>query len=55
MKDRDALAGGLLFKWIRQHLRIKRFYENSINAPKTQVWIAVCLCVLSAIWEEEGQ
>src|SRR5208337_2940470 len=36
----------LFFKWIKQHLRIKRFYGNSINAVKTQVWIAVCVYVL---------
>lgn len=31
----------LFFKWIKQHLRIKAFYGNSLNAVKTQVWIAV--------------
>jgi hypothetical protein len=36
----------LFFKWIKQHLRIKRFYGNSTNAVKTQVWIAVCVYVL---------
>jgi IS4 transposase len=39
----------LFFKWIKQLLRIKRFYGNSINAVKTQVWIAVCVYVLVAI------
>ena len=32
----------LFFKWIKQNLRIKRFYGNSENAVKTQIWIAVC-------------
>ncbi|MDE3144569.1 MAG: IS4 family transposase [Bacteroidota bacterium] len=32
----------LFFKWIKQHLRIKKFYGNSENAVKTQIWIAVC-------------
>ena len=31
----------LFFKWIKQHLRIKRFYGTSENAVKTQIWIAV--------------
>jgi hypothetical protein len=31
----------LFFKWIKQHLRIKRFYGNSPNAVKTQVWTAM--------------
>ncbi|MBL7134106.1 MAG: IS4 family transposase, partial [Phycisphaerae bacterium] len=39
----------LFFKWIKQYLRIKSFYGNSINAVKTQVWIAVCVYVLMAI------
>jgi hypothetical protein len=39
----------LFFKWIKQHLRIKRFYGTSPNAVKTQVWIAVSVYVLVAI------
>ena len=39
----------LFFKWIKQHLRIKAFYGTSINAVKTQVWIAVAVYVLIAI------
>jgi hypothetical protein len=43
----------LFFKWIKQYLRIKAFYGNSINAVKTQVWIAVCVYVLVAIIKKE--
>ena len=39
----------LFFKWIKQHLRIKRFYGTSENAVKTQIWIAVAVYVLIAI------
>ena len=39
----------LFFKWIKQHLRIKRFYGTSENAVKTQIWIAVSIYVLVAI------
>ena len=58
----DALAAGVLsvvegvelfFKWIKQHLRIKRFYGTSPNAVKTQVWSAVCVYVLVAIMKKE--
>jgi hypothetical protein len=38
----------LFFKWIKQHLRIKAFYGTSINAVKTQIWIAVSTYVLVA-------
>jgi len=39
----------LFFKWIKQHLRIKRFYGTSENAVKSQIWIAVSVYVLVAI------
>ena len=39
----------LLFKWIKQHLRIKAFFGTSENAVKSQIWIAVCTCVLVTI------
>ncbi len=39
----------LFFKWIKQHLRIKRFFGTSENAVKTQVRIAIAIYVLVAI------
>jgi len=42
----------LFFKWIKQHLRIKRFYGTSENAVKTQVWIAVSVYVIVAIMKK---
>jgi hypothetical protein len=39
----------LFFRWIKQHLRIKRFFGTSENALKSQVWIAVATYVLVAI------
>jgi IS4 transposase len=39
----------LFFKWIKQHLRIKQFFDTSENAVKTQIWIAVSVYVLVAI------
>jgi DDE family transposase/uncharacterized protein DUF4372 len=43
----------LFFKWIKQHLRIKRFYGTSTNAVKTQIWIALCVYLLVAIRKQE--
>jgi hypothetical protein len=43
----------LFFKWIKQHLRIKAFYGTSVNAVKTQVWIAISVYVLVAILKKE--
>ena len=39
----------LFFKWIKQHLRIKKFYGTSENAVKAQIWVAVSVYVLVAI------
>jgi len=41
----------LFFKWIKPHLRIKRFYGTSENAVTSQIWIAVSVYVLVAIQE----
>jgi len=43
----------LFFKWIKQNLRIKTFYGQSVNAVKTQVWIAVSIYVLVAILKHD--
>jgi len=32
----------LFFKWIKQNLRVKSFLGTSLNAVKTQLWIALC-------------
>lgn len=45
----------LFFKWIKQHLRIKRFWGESTNAVKTQIWIAICTFVLVAIWKKKSK
>ncbi len=42
-------------KWIKQHLRIRRFIGNSENAVKTQIWCAVSTYVLIAIVKKELQ
>jgi Transposase DDE domain/Domain of unknown function (DUF4372) len=39
----------LFFKWIKQHLRIKRFLATTQNAVKTQIWCAIATYVLIAI------
>jgi hypothetical protein len=38
-----------LFKWIKQHLRVKAFYGLSENAVKTQIWTAIATYLLAAI------
>ena len=43
----------LFFKWIKQHLRIKKFYGYSENAVRTQLWIAVATYCLLAIIKKD--
>ena len=39
----------LFFKWIKQHLRIKKFFGTTLNAVYLQIWIAVSTYLLIAI------
>jgi hypothetical protein len=43
----------LFFKWIKQHLKIKRFFSTSPNGVKTQIWTAVAVYVLIAILKKQ--
>ena len=43
----------LFFKWIKQHLRIKSFIVTSINAVKSQIWVALCIYLLVAITKKK--
>lgn len=43
----------LIFKWIKQHLRIKRFVGTTENAVKTQIGCAVATYVLIASVKKE--
>ena len=38
----------LFFKWIKQHLKVKSFVGTSMNAVRTQLWIALCAYLLVA-------
>ncbi len=39
----------LFFKWIKQNLKIKKFFGTSKNAVMTQIWIAMCVYLLLSI------
>lgn len=38
----------LLFEWIKQNLNIKSFVGTNKNVVMTQIWIALCICLLLA-------
>ena len=43
------VAGRVVFKWIKQRLRINVFFGTSENAVKTKIWTVVWVYVLVAI------
>jgi hypothetical protein len=55
MRSNDNVGGNsrIIFKWIKQHLRIKAFYGTSDNAVKVQIWVAISVYALVAIVKKE--
>jgi hypothetical protein len=42
-----------LFKWIKQHLKIKSYWGRSLNAVKIQIWIAISVYVIVLILKKK--
>jgi hypothetical protein len=45
----------LFFKWLKQHLKIKKFWGTTENAVKIQIYSAICTYCLVAIIQKEMQ
>lgn len=43
----------LFFKWLKQHLKIKRFWGTTENAVRMQIAIAIITCCLVAIVQHD--
>lgn len=43
----------LFFKWLKQHLKIKKFWGTSENAVKIQIYCAICAYCLVAILQHD--
>lgn len=43
----------LFFRWIKLNLKIKVFWGHSVNAVKTQIWIAICIYLIVAIMKKK--
>jgi IS4 transposase len=43
----------IFFKWVKQHLRIKSFIGTSVNAVKSQIWVALSIYLLVAITKKK--
>ena len=44
----------LFFKWIKQNLHVEVFFGYTENAVKTQIWIAVSVYLLIAIFKKKS-
>lgn len=45
----------LFFKWLKQHLKIKRFWGITENAVRIQIYAAICAYCLEAIIQYDIQ
>jgi hypothetical protein len=43
----------LFFRWIKQHLQIRKFFSTSRNGVSTQIWTALCAYLLVAILKKK--
>ena len=43
----------LFFKWLKQHLKIKKFWGTSENAVRIQIYCAICAYCLVAIVQHD--
>ena len=43
----------LFFKWLKQHLRIKKFWGTSENAVRIQIYTAITACCMIAIVQKK--
>jgi hypothetical protein len=45
----------LFFKWLKQHLKIKKFWGTTENAVRIQIYVAICTYCLVAIVQKDMQ
>jgi len=45
----------LFFKWLKQHLKIKKFWDTTENAVRIQIYSAICAYYLIAIVQHDMQ
>ena len=45
----------LFFKWLKQHLKIKKFWGTTENAVRIQIYVAICTYCLVAIIQKDMQ
>lgn len=45
----------LFFKWLKQHLKIKKFWDTTENAVRIQIYSAICAYYIIAIVQHDMQ
>ena len=45
----------LFFKWIKQNLHVKKFFGQTENAVRIQIWVAICTYALLLILKRENK
>lgn len=45
----------LFFKWLKQHLKIKKFWGTAENAVRIQIYVAICTYCLVVIVQHDMQ
>ena len=45
----------LFFKWIKQNLHVKKFFGQTENAVRIQIWVAICTYTLLLILKRENK
>ena len=45
----------LFFKWIKQHLKVKKFWGTTENAVRIQIYVAICTYCMVAIVQHDMQ
>jgi hypothetical protein len=49
-----SLADRIVFKWLKQHLRLRGFFSNTPNGVAVQIWTAICAYLLVSITRQEN-
>ena len=49
------MANRIIFKWLKQHLKIKKFWGITENAVRIQIYTAICTYCLVAIMQQQMQ
>ena len=53
LSNRESMRDLIIFKWLKQHLKIKKFWGTTENAVRIQIYSAICAYCLVAIVQHD--